>query len=319
MLLDRVSSKLAASLTSRPLLSAVGHLLSYMVFSLTFRLLVLTLITYFLTFNRSRFQDITDVFGANELPLVALGAFLFLVLLRALNPITATTTDEIFTFFRLRKRFLPGFGIGSALGLGIIAAVLVSGSYRYLGVLIQMDEIVLSMISIAFRIVTLVILVYCEEFIFRYKVLNGLRAVMGDPAAAVLATLAFCWVKFWQFDLGIAQLTTLFLIGIAVSVRTITEADFSKGAGYWAGILVVLHPIFSLPILGNDYQGIFLIRYQNPELITASTSQLSRFLTGGAGGPLSSIAIQLVLIVDIVQGILKNKKTLLTNRNRGIK
>ncbi|MBL7714845.1 MAG: hypothetical protein JNL01_05210 [Bdellovibrionales bacterium] len=319
MLLDRVSNQLSASLRSRPLLSAVGHLLAYTVVSVCFYLLVLTLITYFLAFSRSRFQDITDVFGANALPLVSLGSVLFLVLLRALNPITATTTDEIFTLFRLRKRFLPGFGIGAALGLGIVAAVLVSGSYRYLGVLVQMDEALLSMTSIGFRVLTLVVLVYCEEFIFRYKVLNGLRAVMSDPMAVVLSTLAFCWVKSLQFDLGIAQLATLFLIGIAVSVRTITEADFSKGAGYWAGILVILHPVFSLPILGNDYQGIFLIRYQNPELTTASTSQLSRFLTGGAGGPLSSIAIQLVLVVDILQGILKNKKTLLTNRNRGIK
>lgn len=295
-------------------LQAGGHLFSYTMWVLGFRLLVLTLITYFLMSSNSRFQDISEVFGANELMLIGLGSLVFVLLLKWLNPLTSTTSDEIFTRYRFNKKFLPGFLKGSALGLGLTVALVVTGLYRYLGFLIQADEAPLALASFLLRASALLSLAYCEEFIFRHKIMNSLRTYMPDLAAGILTALFYCGVKALQFDLGISQLLTLALLGLSLSIKTIADGDFVRGAGFWAGMLIVFHPLLSLPVLGSEFQGLTLVGYQ-----VSDDDGTGRFISGGLGGPLSSFSLQLILILDIAQGIYKNKKILLNPKLRRLK
>src|SRR4051812_8476465 len=73
------------------------------------RLLVLTFVTYFVmnstAAHTAKFEDISEAFGSNEITLIGLSAFIFLLILRLLNPITATTTEEIFTPQRIERCF----------------------------------------------------------------------------------------------------------------------------------------------------------------------------------------------------------------------
>jgi hypothetical protein len=290
---------------ARGLVPAAAYAVSYSVWVLGFRLVVLTLITYALMSSNSRFQDISDAFAANELVLVGLGSLIFVVFLRLLNPMTSISTDEIFTSHRFERRFAPGFLSGAVLASGVVLAFLMSGLYRYLGFFVQFEEAPLAVANVGLRVLTLGCLAYCEEFVFRHKLMGMLRSRMPDVWAAVAIALLYCGVKALQFDLGLMHLISLFLLSLALSVRTVVDGDFARGAGFWTGLLVVFHTLLSLPVFGNEFQGVLLIRYQN---LIEGESGTARFLTGGAGGPLSSFALQLIFVLDIAQGIYKNKK-----------
>ena len=300
------------------LAKAGGLVLAYAVWVALFRLLALTFVTYFLTHSLAiplsapmgklpRFEDISEVFGSNELTLMGIAAGTFVLLLRNLYPLTATAGEDLFSPQRLEKKFLPGFIHGALLVAAMILALLLGGSYRFMGVYIQFDEVPLAMATVVMRVLALAVLAYSEEYIFRRKLAVFLREWPPILVALSCASV-FCAVKMLQFDLGLMHLLTLFLISLALSVRYYAENDFGRGAGFWAGILIIAHPLLSLPVLGNDFSGLFLVKYQAKTL-----SETARFFTGGSGGPLQSFAFQLLLIMDVARGFMRNKKTILRN------
>ena len=231
---------------------------------------------------------------------------------------------------------MPGFFHGALVGWGLILAFLISGLFRYLGFAMQPDEVPLALPGILVRTLAVGALAYAEEYIFRQRLatrlrefhagLTGLRAplpllsprishVLSDrlsrhsDAFAVIATaIIYCLIKRLQLDseLGWMALITLFLLSIALSLRTLKDGDFARGAGFWAALLIVFHPLLSLPVLGNEFSGLLLVKYVGA---SNEIDPTTRFFTGGAGGPLSSFAFQVLLILDIAQGILRYKKT----------
>jgi hypothetical protein len=293
----------------------LAYVAAYSVWTLAFRLLVLTFLTYFLMASgrKPRFEDISEAFGANELTVMGLSALLFVALLRALNPVTTTTTAEIFTPIRLEKYFLPGFAHGATLAAGVTLAFVLSGHYRYLGSFIPFEEAPLAGLTVLVRILALGVFAYCEEFVFRHKISRYLLQQLGKAKAsrlsvrlmtASLVAVMYCGLKVLQFDLGVMQLGTLFLVSLSLSIRSFADGDFGRGAGFWAAILIVFQPLLSLPALGGDFTGIILIKYQPP----SSGEEAARILTGGIGGPLSSVALQMLLALDIARGLLRLRK-----------
>ncbi len=272
-----------------------------------FRLLALTLITYFLLGSQPRFQDITDTFAANEIILMSVASLTFVIGLLLFRPLTTTTRAELITTQRIKKRFAPGLLGGFILGAGVILAFVVSGNYRQLGSLLQSDEAPLSLLGIFLRTMAILVLVYVEEYLFRHKVLSVLRRDWSDIPAALICAGLFCALKQLQFDLGWMQTATLFLVALTLGLRAEVEGDFARGAGFWAALLVLFHPLLSLPVLGSDFQGLFLVRY---EPAPGTEAEIFRFLTGGAGGPLSSFALQLLLGAEALQVYSRNKKIL---------
>lgn len=292
------------------LFQALAFFLWYLAWVQAFRLLVLTFITYFLMSPNSQFQDISETYGANEVSLMGLAALLFVAFLKWLHPMTSTTSQEIFTPLRFENHFLKGFLQGGMLACGVSLAFLLSGLYRYLGFFIRFDEAPLALANVVVRVAGLFALAYCEEFIFRHKIMGYLkqRGYTTYPATLLTAVL-YCLIKLLQFEIGIMHLMTLFLVSVALALRTFAANDFLRGAGFWAAVLIVFHPLLSLPIFGNEFSGVLLIKYQASSApASESQSELTRILTGGAGGPISSLAFQLVLLLDIVRGILKKNQ-----------
>jgi hypothetical protein len=288
-----------------------------------FRLVVLTLVTYFLSAGslgsrgagespQVKFEEISEAFAANEITLMGLCAFFFVLFIRSFNPLTSTSTVEIVTPERLERRFLPGFLHGSVLASGMVLAFLLSGLHRYIGLFFQFEDSFLSFLSITVRLVAIVLLVYCEEFIFRHKIVRHLRGkreptLGSDLGVALIAGLLFCAIKQMQFDLGWMQTFTLLLLSLSVALRTFIDGDFGRGAGFLTALLLVFHPLLSLPIFGDDFSGVILIKPQ------AEMEQLTRVFTGGIGGPLSSLALQLLLVLDILKGTLRYREQLRAN------
>lgn len=284
------------------------------------RLLTLTLITYFTISPTSHFQDISDSFSSNEVSLMGLASLLFVALLCGLNPLTSTSVSEVISRERIEKGFLPGFVQGTFFAGGMLLAFLLTQVYRYLGYFIPLDEAPLELVNVLLRMAALGALAYCEEFIFHYKISKYLEGYLSNTAIAVLIGISYCSVKLLQFDLGTMHLITLFLVSVSLYFRAQDESQFARGAGFWAAILILFHPLLSLPIFGNNFSGILLIKYQNiaPTHLynhshdyftsTPTSDSIIRILTGGAGGPLSSFAFQLLLILDIGRNTFRRKK-----------
>jgi hypothetical protein len=286
------------------LLRGSVFILAYAIWLRIFELVALTFLTYFLGASSDqppRFDEISDAFASVELTLLGLASVLFVVLLRAFNPVAGASEEPIVTPQRLEWRFLPGFWHGSVLGSGMILAFLLSGLYQYIGFFMQVEESFVSALSILLRALSLLSLVYCEEFIFRHKLSAYLQEI-NRVAVAIFAAALFCLIKRLQFDLGVMQTLTVFLLSLCLSIRAFLDQDFGRGAGFLAALLVVFHPLLSLPIFGSEFSGLVLVKpLQDMEGLT-------RLSTGGAGGPLSSLALQLLLVLDILRGIFRYRE-----------
>jgi hypothetical protein len=194
-----------------------------------------------------------------------------------------------------------------------------------LGFFVQADRAPLAMAALLIRIVSTFAFVYCEEFIFRQRILRCLtrRAAFEEVspanefwhnvAAVAFTGLMYVGIKFYQFEMGWMQALTLYLIALALGLRALLSGDFTLGAGFWCAILIVFQALLSLPILGNEFSGLLLIKYQSlaPEMTSDSTyGETLRFITGGAGGPLASLAFQLLILFDILRGTLRYRRRL---------
>jgi hypothetical protein len=280
---------------------------AYAAWSVGFRLLSLTLLTYFLISAKSSFQDISDSYSANELTLLGLGTFCFILLLLALHPLTTTTREELVSGYRLEKQFIPGLLQGSILAVSLVLAFLIAGFYSYVGFFIQLEGFPLAMLSIVLRTSALLGLVVGEEYVFRQRIQNHLRSQYPDLTSVLLTSALYLGLKIIQFDLGWLQSFTLFLLSISLGLRALENIDVLRGAGYWAGLLLVFHPLLSLPVLGSEFQGVLTVKY---DLQSDSIGDGARWITGGLGGPLSSMGLQLILLADIANQFVKNKKLL---------
>jgi hypothetical protein len=297
---------------------SAGWAATYAGWIVAFKLLALTLVTYFLVSSHqaahragvTRFDDISEVLSSNEVTLMGVAAILFVLLVRAFHPITTTRTEEIFTGERFEKRFLPGFLHGAVLAMGVALAFVLSGTHRYFGFLLSFDDAAIGAVTILVRALALVLMCYCEEFIFRHKLSRHLTRIMHPVAASGFVALLYCLIKALQFDLGVMHFITLFLISMTLSLRTAKDRDFTEGAGFLAALLIVFHPLLSLPVLGNEFTGLVMIKYQaaGGDTLEPTLQQSTlRVLTGGAGGPFSGLAFQILLILDIARGILRRR------------
>src|SRR5262245_2505927 len=105
--------------------------------------------------SNARFQQIADCYGANDGTLFGIRSLVFLLLLRALSPLTSISTEEIFTPHRFERRFLPGFIFGAVIASGVVLAFLISGMYRYFGIYVQLEDATLTFVNIAIRVIAL--------------------------------------------------------------------------------------------------------------------------------------------------------------------
>jgi hypothetical protein len=251
------------------------------------------------------------------------------LLLRIFQPFAKTARDELFSPQKVETRFLPGFLHGSVLAGGVTLAFLLGGVYRYLGFFIQADQAPLALAALLIRIASIIAFIYLEEFIFRQRILKCLtrRGELDELSPSgefwhSIAAIAFTGamyvtLKLYQFELGWMQALTLYLVAIALGLRALTS-DFVLAAGFWSAVLIVFQALLSLPIFGNEFSGLVLIKYQSlaPETATgiwapdSTYSETLRFITGGAGGPLASFAFQLLIIFDILRGAVRYRRRL---------
>jgi len=281
--------------------------LAYLSWNAAFRLIVLSLITYFMARSGSAFGEISETTNTNLILVCGVASLSFLVVLTQLNPIATVSRSEIITGHLIEHRFYPAFLRGAFLACIFTFGGLLGGSYQYVGFFVQSDAPAFAVFGLLFRAASILFLVYVDEFVFRSRFIAHLRETSHPVRTIALCALFYTLSKSLEFHLGWAHLATLVLLGTALSVRSYFHRNFTEGAGLVAGFLIIAHCAFSLPIFGNESQGIVLIRYNFAVDVDAP---FIRFLTGGLGGPLSSVVIQVALLVDILRNVFREKNSL---------
>jgi hypothetical protein len=290
-----------------------GFLMLYLIWIQATHVLAIALFTYYVSsapgevavaHGVSRLQEINDLYQSSSLYLAAGVAFGFLLLTRALYPLTSLASLRAFvTWGRLRSGFLPGAFRGIAVALAFLVAFLLSGYYKITGVWVQLDEAWLSTLTLCLKTLALLLMVYSEEYLFRRKMMEWAQQAMGKEAGMVAVALSYALVKAVQFDLGLMQFGSLLLVSFILSLQSSFQRDFTFGAGQWTGCLWVFHLFFGLPVFGMMHSGFFSLQYLGPTLDVDWATHLKRLLTGGYGGPLSSLAFQFLLALYLTLAV----------------
>ncbi|MEK6706051.1 MAG: hypothetical protein AABZ06_09700 [Bdellovibrionota bacterium] len=264
-----------------------------------------------------RFEEIGETFAAHETTIMGFASLLFLFLLPLFNPITSTTVTEIFPRQEIKKNFLPGFAKGFVFGCAILAGFAAAGTHRYLGYYMQLEETPWAIVGVLIKTAAILLLAYCEEYIFRHKIMRYFlphtysNLVMSLLASCIIA-MAYCGIKLIQFDLGVMQLVTLFLLSLSFSINAFMTGDpanigstttsYINGAGVFAGLLVLFNSLLSLPVFSEEFSGAFVFKFQADAVSDYS------FLTGGAAGPFAGTLFQLILLVHVLRSTIRYKK-----------
>ncbi len=290
--------------------------LSYLGWNSAFRLIILSLVVYFMARSGSPFPEISETTNKNQILVVGIGCLGFLFLLTQMNPIATVSRTEIITGNLVETQLYPAFLRGAVVACLFVFVGLVCGYYRYVGFFVQSDSPALAAFGLLFRAISILLMVYIDEFVFRGRFMTHLRDHAHPIRTVLLGALFYALSKQMLFHLGFAHLLTLGLLGTALSLRAYLHRGFAEGAGLLAGFLIIAHCAFSLPIFGNEAQGIILLRYDIQLDIDAPTI---RFLTGGLGGPLSSVAFQAILLFDILLNAFRAKKSLWSPRSAAVR
>jgi hypothetical protein len=291
----------------RWLWKTAGFLTLYLAWTRALQLLTLTLITYYASattstpntpINVNRMQEIQDLYQSSALYLACGTALGFLILMRALYPMTSLDSLRgLFSMSRVRGALIPGFFRGTGIALGFVVSFTLAGYYHFTGFLVQLDEPWIAWLGFAIKTSALILWIYSEEFLFRKRLLDLLEHRLPKEAAIVVCALAYSLVKAYQFDLGWLQFLSVLFVAALLSLQAAYKRDFGFGAGQWAGCLWVFHLLFGLPVFGVSYPGIFSVQYAGPTLDVDFSAKLTRWLTGGFGGPLSSLSFQLIVLL----------------------
>jgi len=276
-----------------------------------FRLIVEAPMIYFMSRSGARFQEIVDTSSTNQVIFVGLASLSFLFFLTQINPVLMVSRSEVFTANLFEEFFYPAFLRGAVTSAILALLFLVLGYYRYVGFFIQSDTPLLAILTLIARFLAIVSMVYVEEFVFRRKLISLLKGKIHPLRVIGITALVFTLTKAFQFHLGWSHLFTLSLLGFSLGLRAYLTNEFGTGAGLLAGFLVATYCVFSIPILGNESQGLLLLKYQIRYDIE---SPAVRLFTGGSGGLLSSVALQFILIADIGVHFFKNKKIILSSK-----
>ncbi len=285
-----------------PFLSPARDLLIYVTWTWTVQWILLSLVTYALISKNTPFQEINDTYLAFQLGGLGVGAFLLYLVYHRFQGMTGTWQKSLSLVSRGAAR-----GLFVALLLG--AGFMVSGYFKFLGSYIEADELFSTIAAYLVRLISLVLLVYSEEYFFRYRIFQSIRQETSLPIAIFATSLCFVLTKQLQFDIGILQSMTLFLASVLLCLRFSEQNHFQNGAGYWAATLAVPYVFLSLPIFGLESAAIWTLKYTPP----AQHESLARWLTGGLGGPLSSLGFQFLITLEIGFLMWRQKKLLFSH------
>jgi membrane protease YdiL (CAAX protease family) len=261
------------------------------------RLGFLTLLTYFMMPSQPRLQDLGDAAAALGIFPAAVASGAGIALLRFMSPFPRKYNRGFFTSLGIKSQFSPGLLQGCVIGLGLTLALALSGLYQLQGGWPTEGEGLGGALSFALRMFALFLMLYCEELFFRKILLERFDRFKSALLPCVCVALGYCAYKEIQFELGWMQRLTLVLISFSLTFAALQNKDWLRGAGIYVGFLSVTHLVFGLPVFGSEGGGVLVLQYRG------GADRLAVALTGGLGGPLSSLATQMLLFAALLRSV----------------
>lgn len=206
-------------------------------------------------------------------------------------------------FWRLdrltKEELVRGLSSGAIAALLYLALFVISGQGSFLGVYITstFGTPVLPLFFV--DLLSLATLLFCEEYIFRYKVLGQLAAEMHPATAVALTTLLYVSVKYLQFDLSGMDILNLTLMNLALGYFFVKSGKAHRGIGLVLALLCILHSGAGLPLWGNESPSFFLFKTDN---------RTTEALFGGMSGPFQGLALSTIFLVFTLSGVLSWRK-----------
>ena len=216
----------------------------------------------------------------------------FLGFVSSIEPIIGLDRSQTFPLSAIKKYFLKNFARGVLITLAIASAFWVAGHYRFYGFFVASESFSVVIVKFLIRGISVLAIVYSEEFLLRVCIFENLFKNIKLPAALILTSLAHVLIKQIQFDPSLAELITIFFMSLALTLYYHQKRSFIPGMAFASAILFTFHLILSLPIHGHDtgeFKLVFL-RY----LPNSTYSVFVESLSGGPGGPLGSLTLQIL-------------------------
>jgi hypothetical protein len=291
--------------TSRPSLSSNETLKSAVVLSLFLlgywmwlfmaHLLGISLVTYGMMDSAPKFTEIADLYFNNYWTVQGWAGLLFFLFNFGLTVGRQAHWPEL-SARNWRGTLLPTL-IKTILGsvLWVLLTLWLTPS-QFLGPGFSFEEGLWSALNCVIRALAWLGWAVGEEWVFRKVALERLKKILAaslGPRATEWATvlgITFLWVltRSWHQQLGLNQTLTLSLVGLALGFYSFRGGSYLNGAAILGGATLSFQVLFSLPVLGHEFTGFWIIKYRSSDLL--------HFVSGGAGGPLSSAILQLGLV-----------------------
>jgi hypothetical protein len=282
------------------MLAFLGWIFFYALWIKIIHFFSLTVITFFHASSTANLQDIAETLRSNGIHNAVFSAFSFVCGISLLKP-WASEKNILLSLAECKKHFFPSWLQGAFLAFGLIGGLLLSHHYQYLEFFTQLEstpeEAPIALASILTRVFVLFVFCYCETYFFFHKLKTCFPQETSPWITGSCIISAYCGMKYLQFDLGILQGISFFSMGIALFFRS--QTHILQASGFLTGILVIFHPLCSLPIFGNECSGLFLLQMQP----LGSVAPWVRSFVGESEGPFSGLLFPILLVFDTIKSL----------------
>lgn len=187
-----------------------------------------------------------------------------------------------------KEELLRGIASGTIAGLVYLLLFTVSRQGNFLGVYLTSTFGTPVFPLFFIDLLALGTLLFCEEYIFRHKILPLLLVRMPAGWAVWLTTLFYLLVKYLQFELSAMDFLNLGLLNIALGYFFLKSGKAHRGLGFVMSLILLLHSGAGLPLWDNESPSFFLFK---------STHRDQEILFGGGGGPFAGLALSSIFVV----------------------
>ncbi|NDD90874.1 hypothetical protein EBZ37_02150 [bacterium] len=295
--------------SKKQLLSCGLILVSYWVWLMAFHLVGMSLVTYGMLDSSPRVQEIADQYFANFWTIQGWGSLTFFLLnwgLSASNPIPWIEMTWPFWKSKVLPEFFRAAGAASLFILLLMAVT----PFQYLGPGFSWTDAPWAVLNWLTRSIAWWGWAMGDELVFRKLLLSRfirisaslklpqVLAQQSEWIAISLVTVLWVFTRSWNQHLGLSHTLTLVLLGLLLGLRVCRGRHYLVGAAILAACAWVSQPVFSLPLLGHEFPGIWIVKFISSD---SHSSSWPRLISGGAGGPLASALLQLFLLGTLVR------------------
>lgn len=280
-------------------------MLFYIVVSEVAQTLLFTIVTYFVTATGKSGVEfgntVNEIADQYRLFSYALGTLLATLTLwlgdKALYRHRPFWNDPHKPFWQLdrfaKEELLRGASSGFLAAFVYLVIFTVSRQVSFLGTLIT-SSVGTPVFPLFFLdLVSLVVLVVCDEFLFRHKILRGLLTLMPPNAAVLLTSCFYILAKHLQFTLAPLDYLNLICLNAALGFFYLKAGKCHRGLGFLVLLFGTLHPLAGLPLWAQESPSFFLFK---------ESHRATQLLSGGATGPMGGLGLFSILLFFTIGG-----------------